>query len=293
MALILRILEIIPHLFICMVLIFLTLNYGAILLRQIIKKEISVVYLITTLILGFTVISYYYFFIGMLQLYKEPFLTVIPFAVGVAITFLNRVFIQNTVKIAKQHKKGLILGVFAFLVIVMFRAFPDIGFDSNWFHLSLPLFYLKNGGIYHVGGFIFPSGYPQFAEMLILPLIYLGNSITTSIFFLFIYFLLGIAVYKVLIGFEKDKTVALLAALAVFTTPINFSYANLAYVDILQALSFLMAFFWIQKYINEKKFKFIIVASLMLISVSTIKYSGGLICVSLVGYIFFSKIKCA
>lgn len=262
---------------------------GLLLLSKLQKPRISIFCFSTSLVLGYTLVSYYYLFVGLLNLYEEPFITFIPlmFASAAAwIYFRKATFLLKEILI---YRKRLLLMIVLFGVLVLVRAFPDIGFDSNWFHLSQPLYYLRNGGIYHVGGYIFPSGYPQFTEMLFVPLLHWGDSITTSVFSLFNYFLLGLVIYSFVRLASKNAKYALLSSVIFFTTPIIFSYSNLAYVDVLQGLCLLLAFYWIRSFLSSENKRELFIAGLMLIPVASSKYTGGLLCVTLAGYVLFSS----
>lgn len=293
MFLFFRILDLLPHIAIFFVFLLISLNLGILTLTKFTKVKSSVLHISTSIILGYIIISFYYFFIGILKIYKEPFLTVVPFFIssilfGLAseklLAFYNELF---------SFKKELMITLSIVAIIVLFRAFPDIGFDSNWYHLSQPKLYLKKGELYHVGGYIFPSGYPQFTEMLYIPLLHLGNSITTSIFSLFNYVHLGLIVFASVRKLTQSTQLAVLSFIALLSTPIIFNFSNIAYVDILQGLSFTLAFCWAQSYISSNKKTDLALTGLMLTSVAGMKYAGGLYCLALTIFVLVSikKVK--
>jgi hypothetical protein len=266
-------------------------NIGLVVMTKMKKNCSGPMCLITAIVLGYTVTSYYYFAIGMFQLYREPFISFIPMSVSAILVGLSVSELLVLYRKFLKHSRQFVLAGLIFFGIVLLKVFPDIGFDSNWYHLSQPLFYLKNGGIYHVGGYIFPSGYPQFTEMLFVPLLKWGDSTTTSLFATFNYLLLVLATYYFIKNLNGGRNYAILGALLALTTPVIFTYAGFSYVDILQGLCLLVAFYWIKVFERTLGTKDLIIAGVLLAPVCSIKYSGALLCVALAGYVVFSELN--
>ena len=276
--------------FILLVFLVTCLNFGLLIFPKIKKhpkKATHIAYFSSVFVIGYIVFSYYYYLIGMFGLYQEPFLTTFPLIVGILASIFTARRARYVGKVLISRKNGLLAFLIIFITLSILKAFPDIGFDSNWYHLSQPLYYLKFGRIFHIGGYIFPSGYPQFTEMLSIPLLQWGSSITTSLFSLFNYLLLGLSTFGLVNFFTKDTKYSLLSAVAVLTAPVIYGYSSFAYVDIVQSLCLLLSFYWISIYVEIRDKKNVLMAALMLIPVATIKYSGGLLCIALVGYLLF------
>jgi hypothetical protein len=287
MFLLTRVTELVPHIIIVSGYFISALLIGNTLQQSLTLKEPQPFKIVTSLSLGFLGLSYWYFLIGIIGLYTWFFIYIPPATIAI-LGILRCIKSENLLRLSLNtalktfHNKNLIIIASFLLIVSLFTIFPDIGFDSNWFHLSQPQYYLREGRLYHIGGYIFPSGYPQFMEMLYIPLLLVGNSLTTSLFSYTFYILLGIATYMLAKQFRLTDKFAILATMSVLTAP-----TILAYVDNAQAFFLTCSFIWLQKYVETSNPKDIAIAALSLIPVVTSKYSGGLWGIPLATYLIF------
>jgi len=199
-----------------------------------------------SLILGFLILSGTIFLLGILHaLYK-------PVICGLSLLFLligvgdNRFQIWKWVGkfkslITTQKKvnldfvsSGSILLIATFAVYALINStLPDWGFDSNWYHLTEPMLYLRQHSLNVIpGGVLSYSTMPQAVEMLYLIILSVGNSVTTSIFSAFIYILFLMAVFTLSLQILKKKNLSLLATAIIAGIPVILDQAAVAYIDI-------------------------------------------------------------
>lgn len=234
-----------------------------------------------TYTIGTIILVYYLLVIGLYFKLTPVTVVALPSTLGVmGITFaIYHLFKHRpTINLTNWWKSILIFSTIH-LIMVILLAFPDTGYDSNWFHLTQPLLYLKEGRIFHVGGQLYMSGYPQFIEILYLPLLSLGSSVLTSIFALYYFLGFGVLLYAIIYKITQSTKYALLGSLIILTLPTVIQFANLAYVDLPQA--FYLALGILLLLSSSPRLKQVVLIAIALIPVATIKYAGGLLCAPL------------
>lgn len=286
-----RLVELFPHLVIVVAFYICALFIGISFLFRIFKiKVLGLIEILSGVILGLIFLSAYYYILGLLSLYKSFWIVYLPVLICLLLAPLYFAPLTFLLKSPVSYKKLVIFGLALSLLIVL-NIFPDIEFDSNWYHLSLPQFYINATRIYPVGGYIFPSGFPQFMEMLFIPLLKLGNSVTTTLFSFVLYVGLITGSYLLAQSLKLTRSYSLLAAFLVATVPVITKYSVAAYVDIPQAFFMVISFLWLQRFIAEKQPKHLLLAGITFAPAAAIKYAGGFWLVPLILYYIVSNLK--
>ncbi len=266
--------------------------------------KISVVRLIDQIIVltaGIVVVSFYYFGFGMLGFYNNWTVLVIPSGVGLISLIANRRIISGVwdqilfyIKTTFNSRLNWFLGILVIgfvLIFMIFSVLPDWGFDSNWYHLSQPLLYLRAGHMYHVGGFIFNAGFPQFWEMLYLPLLLIPNDLILPAFAVFTTLLLLLTIYLFGRQLKIGRWLLLFVIFGVILIPTVLRHANLAYIDTPLTLFVTLALYIAIRVENESNWQNIKLLSITLIPVACMKYSALFYLVAILLFTFFNLIK--
>jgi hypothetical protein len=212
----------------------------------------------TAILTGF--FSYLIFSLGLLGLLLPNTLKIVFFAYLFSLVFLlsKKSFfskIKSVLTEEKIGKLGLVSFFFlltAFLVNLIGAFGPELGFDSLWYHLTLPKIYLQEQRIFFIpGGLFYYSAMPKLGEMLYLASLTLAPS---GILAKLIHYSFGILSAAVTFKIGKKylkKDQALLASLVFYSTFVVGWLSGSAYIDLIrtffEAVSLYLFLNWLER----------------------------------------------
>jgi len=140
--------------------------------------------------------------------------------------------------VARALSTGLLPGVLL-LAIYFIDLSPDIGWDDNVYHLTLPKLYLLEGGFRRVPFSVY-SNWPLNVELLF-GLAMMGQDyVLAKLVHAFFLLLIVLAVFRICRQ-QASRGVSVLATLLVLANPVLLFEAERAYIDIAFAFFFLVA----------------------------------------------------
>ena len=235
--------------------------------------------------LGFVIISYLIFLLGILRLLNAIFI----FAFSLVIFILFLIYNLKDKKIFFfPKKKPDKLGKFLILIIFLYLSLtflctltPAVSADALNYHLYLPKLWLKEGRIFTIPFNIY-SFFPQGGEMLYLYAFVMDGEISAKllhfsslflILFLFYYFFKDI--------FSFNSFYSLISFLIFISTPVVIRVASWAYVDVIQTFYILLSLYLLLFYFKKEERTSIYLSAIFLGFAISIKY------LSLIWLIFF------
>ncbi len=248
--------------------------------------------------------SYVILFIGLLGLlYKE---TVVLISVVYSLTILY--FIREKLNVYKLKEKvtdfietaSKLEQVFLSLILMQSTVNligvlgPELGFDSLWYHLTLPKIFLAAHRIIHIhGSLLYYSDMPKFTEMLYVSALSFGTEIGAKL----IHFSFGILSLIALYNLSRkflSKTFSLLALVLFYSNLVVGWMSITAYVDLARTFFELMALWGFVQWQENKKSKWLIESAVMLglaISTKLLALGSLFIFTFLIIFIFVQKHK--
>ncbi len=211
--------------------------------------------------LAIGIYSYLIFFLGIFKLlYIDAiFITTIlylfslillAYKKGVTFTGLKKYFIR----FPKEKVLKILLWILIAQIIVNFIGAlgPEIGFDSLWYHLTLPKVFLSEHAIFHIpGGLLYYSDMPKLMEMLYISTLAFGNEITAKVLHFILGILCCIALYALAKRYFNPK-IALIAVVIFYSNLVVGWVSITAYNDLTRTFFEILAltFFieWWQKH---------------------------------------------
>lgn len=258
-----------------------------------------------TLALLIGIYSYIIFSLGLLGLLYRSYIVLLT-AVYILITIyfcrkiLQRTFLQyfnvskksSLIVIRKPYLNFLIILIVLQAVTNFIGVLgPELGFDSLWYHLTLPKIYIINHSVDYIpGGLFYYSAMPKLTEMLYISALSFGTETIAKLIHFSFGILSLVALYNLSRKFlSKTSSVLLLV----------FFYSNLvvgwmsitAYIDLTRTFFEIMALWGFMKWQEKKNSKWLIESAVMLgLAISTKLLAIGSLFVFTV-LILFSLIK--
>lgn len=243
--------------------------------------------------LGYFIIGYITFFLGMFGLiYKPIFLTL--FLVGIFISLFDIKYImQNIKKMFSDFDFGFNLKSILFILLLFFliiNLIPAMAPPWTWmgisYHLAVPKIYMREHSIVYIPS-ILHSNFPLFTAMLNL----FGLVLYNDIFLELIAYSFNITLILAIISFSKrffDLKVGLFAALVFFLMPNVMENTTNFASDIANALFCFLAFYAFVFWFNELNLRWLILSSIMMGLALSTKYLAAIAFLIL---LFFLVIK--
>jgi len=244
------------------------------------KKKISI-----CVGLGFVIISYSIFLLGILRLLNPIFIFTFSLVIFILLLIYNlkdkKIFFFSKNKPDKLSRL-LILIIFLCLSLTFLCTLtPPVSADALNYHLYLPKLWLKKGRIFTIPFNIY-SFFPQGWEMLYLYAFIVGGEISAKllhfsslflILFLFYYFFKDI--------FSLNSFYPLISFLIFISTPVVLRVASWAYVDVIQTFYILLSLYLLLFYFKKEEKSALYLSAIFLGFAISIKY------LSLIWLIFF------
>ncbi len=190
-------------------------------------------------------------------------------AIGL-VTVLWLVVLISRFKLPKLKKPSAFVGFILALIILQAAINlvgvlgPELGFDSLWYHLTLPKIFLAESRIFYIpGGLFYYSVIPKLTEMLYLAALSLGNEIWAKLIHFGFGILTLIALFKLSRKFLSQKY-ALLVVLLFYSNLVVGWQSITAYVDLSRTFYQVMAFWAFTKFLDNKDKKWLSISGVML-----------------------------
>ncbi|MDO8658898.1 MAG: glycosyltransferase family 39 protein [Candidatus Levybacteria bacterium] len=171
---------------------------------------------------------------------------------------------------------------------------PELGFDSLWYHLTLPKIYLINHSIDYIpGGLFYYSAMPKLTEMLYVAALSFGTETLAKLVHLSFGVLSLFALYNLSRKF-LSKNLSLLVLVLFYSSLVVGWMSTTAYIDLSRTFFELMALWGFLEWYKSKAKKWLIISSAMLglaISVKLLAVSSLLIFTILIIYALFKNKK--
>jgi len=252
--------------------IFFTFFLGRLILSPPFKKKISI-----SVGLGFVIISYLIFLLGILRLLNTIFIFTFSLVIFILLLIYNlkdkKIFFLPENKPDKLSR-FLILLIFLYLSLTFLCTLtPPVSADALNYHLYLPKLWLKEGRIFTIPFNIY-SFFPQGWEMLYLYAFIVGGEISAKllhfsslflILFLFYYF------FKDIFSFNSF-IYPLISFLIFISTPVVMCVASWAYVDVIQAFYILLSLYLLLFYFKKEEKAAFYLSAIFLGFATSIKY---------------------
>ncbi|OQX80829.1 MAG: hypothetical protein B6D56_03920 [Candidatus Omnitrophica bacterium 4484_70.1] len=260
--------------------IFFAFFLGRLFLPPPFKKKISI-----CVGLGFVIISYSIFLLGILKLLNPIFIFTFSLVIFILLLIYNlkdkKIFFFSKNKPDKLSR-FLILITFLYLSLTFLCTLtPPVSADALNYHLYLPKLWLKEKKIFTIPFNIY-SFFPQGWEMLYLYAFIVGGEISAKllhfsslflILFLFYYFFKDI--------FSLNSFYPLISFLIFISTPSVMRVASWAYVDVIQAFYILLSLYLLLFYFKKEEKTSLYLSAIFLGFAISIKY------LTLIWLIFF------
>ena len=236
--------------------------------------------------LGFVIISYLIFLLGILRLLNPIFISTFSLVIFILFLIYNlkdkKIFFFSKNKPDKLSRL-LILIIFFYLSLTFLCTLtPAVSADALNYHLYLPKLWLKEGRIFTLPFNIY-SFFPQGWEMLYLYAFIMGGEISAKLLHfssLFLILLLFYYFFKDI--FSLNSFIYPLMSFLIFiSTPSVMRVASWAYVDVIQTFYILLSLYLLLFYFKKEERTSIYLSAIFLGFAISIKY------LSLIWLIFF------
>ncbi|KKQ02175.1 MAG: Dolichyl-phosphate-mannose-protein mannosyltransferase [Candidatus Roizmanbacteria bacterium GW2011_GWA2_36_23] len=165
---------------------------------------------------------------------------------------------------------------------------PELGFDSLWYHLTLPKLYASWHQIRFVPGWLlYYSALPKLTEMFYLVAVILSNELLAKL----IHFTFGILILFPLYELSRkylNKFLSLLAVLLFYTNLVVGWMSITAYIDLSRTYFEIMSFLSFVLYLDGKKIRYLIFSAIILgfaASAKLIAIGSMVIYLGIIGYV--------
>ena len=206
------------------------------------KEDINLSKIIMYFGLGSGVFGTSFFFFGaIIGLAKLPVFLFLFFFLTIAIVTMFRsqkeirLFIKTLdIKSLNFFEKVLFTSLLLFVLYNIYRGlWPDVDFDSTWYHLTEPKIYLMREKISFIkGGLLYYSAMPQLIETFFLLGMFLKSGITAKLFHTFFGIWCALLAYVWGRDVGKTKLAGLTAALLFYASNLVFWESQNAYIDL-------------------------------------------------------------
>lgn len=235
------------------------------------KKKISI-----CIGLGFVIISYSIFLLGILRLLNPIFIFTFSLVIFILLLIYNlkdkKIFFFSKNKPDKLSR-FLILLIFLYLSLTFLSTLaPPVSADALNYHLNLPKLWLKEKKIFTIPFNIY-SFFPQGWQMLYLYAFIMGGEISAKLLHfssLFLILLLFHYFFKDI--FSLNSFYPLMSFLIFISTPSVTRVASWAYVDVIQAFYILLSLYLLLFYFKKEERISLYLSAIFLGFAISIKY---------------------
>ncbi len=183
--------------------------------------------------------------------------------------------------LARALAVGLLPGLI--LIAIFFHDLsPNIGWDDNVYHLTLPKLYLAHGGFRRIPFNVY-SNWPQNVELLFGLALMVQDYVLAKLVHAYLLFLVVVTVFRIC-RWQTSRGLAVLATLLVLANQVLLFEAERAYIDIGFAFFFLVAIACAVEHLRSQTRSPLILSGLSCGALAGTKLSGiaGLGCVLLI-----------